>query len=96
MVEEGKGELHMKMVRENVEREVSTEAARKRLEAMGYKLADAKMAEQLREKTSGQTAGLPGLTEAQLRAMAKKKGIKDANAKSGEELLEALKEVESV
>lgn len=84
--------MHVKMVRENVEREVFTEAARKRLEAMGYKPADAKAAGQIQGEASGSEDGLDALTEAQLRAMAKKKGIKDANAKGRDELLGALKE----
>lgn len=83
----------MKMVRENVEREVLTETDKKRFEAMGYRLVGA--AEGDLQAASGQKDNLEGLTEAQLRALAKKKGIGDANTKSKEELLEFLKEVES-
>lgn len=80
----------MRMQRENVEREVFTKEAQSRLEALGFTAMEGE-AKGVQEETP--VSSLESLTEAQLRSMAKKNGIKEANAKSREELLEALKEV---
>lgn len=79
----------IRMVKENVERLVADEAAAVKLEKTGFRRFDSRERKPV-IKAQVDVTDLKGMTVAQLRALAKKKGITGVSSLTKSELLELM------